>query len=143
VVTVYKDGAIVSNPVTVTEIVGSGEYKFTFTPDSAGLWRVEFDVPSKTQRSYFDYDAVTADIGAIPGQNFTDRVTDGYGNGVQYATVNVYVAGTSTLLATAQTDYLGNYVIPLTGQLADPLLVDLQFIGTGIQTYTKTNIRLV
>jgi hypothetical protein len=143
VITVYQDGGIVSVPVEVTEIGSTGEYKFSFTPTAPGTWQVEFKMPTQQQLVKADYDVVLQDIGALPGQKFIDRVTDGFGNGVQYATVNVFQSSTSTLLASVETDYLGNYEIDLVGPLADPILVDLQFVGTGIRTYMKRGIRLV
>lgn len=140
--TVYLDGAVVGSPptVTITEIGSSGEYKLTFTPNQLGFWQLEVNVPSETQIWKADYDVSNPQ--ALPGEVFYDRVTDLFGNSLPYVTVEVFAAGTATLLYTVKTTYDGQYSIPLSGSLSTPQLVDIRFSGGGLQTFTKTNVRL-
>jgi hypothetical protein len=141
--TVFIDGAVdTSLTVTVTEIGVLGEYKVAFTPTSLGFYEVEVAVPTYTERWKGCYDVCAVDGAPTSGQVFYDTVRNNFGNAMPYVTVRALRAGTSTALWSGTTDVNGSYSITLSGALAVPILVDLEFSGGGITTFKKTNIRL-
>lgn len=140
----WRDGIAITTPIgtTLTEITTtSGEYRFTFTPDVAGFWKVEILNNFNDQVNTFTFDVRTA-VDALPGQNFCDVVTDNFGNKLPNVTVRVFESGTAVELFVTESDEFGRFRIPLVGPLAEDILIDLRFEGTGIQTFTKEGVRL-
>ena len=60
--TVWKDGVVQSNPVSIAEIGSSGEYKWQFTPNSVGWWKVEVVVDFNKDVFSSDY---SVNVGSI------------------------------------------------------------------------------
>lgn len=144
-ITVFRDGVQVSPfTVTIAEIGVLGEYDLSFTPNQIGYWEVHIETTTQTPDRRFEgrYDVQSPADGALPGQIFHDKVIDGRGNAIPFVTVEVFEANTANLLATATSDFDGEYQILLTGTLATNILVDIRFSGGGIQTFTKQDIRL-
>lgn len=145
-ITVFRDGTQVTPfTVTIAEILTLGEYGLTFTPNQIGYWEVHVESITQTPDRRFEgtYDVTSPADGALPGQIFHDKAIDSRGNAIPFVTVEVFEANTANLLATAETDFDGEYQILLTGTLATNILVDIRFSGGGIQTFTKQDIRLV
>lgn len=126
--------------------IGNGEYFYELAISeisSIGYFKIIlgsaafFAVPDRQTHQVIGRDL---NISFLPGQTFYDLVLDDRGNGVPYVTVNVYLASTATLLATAQTDSGGRYSLTLTETLN--VLVDLEFIGGGLRTFRKNNVKL-
>lgn len=144
-VTVFRDGIVVTPfTVTIAEIGATGEYDILFTPDQIGNWEVHVETTTQTPDRRYEgrYQVNPVLNGAISGQVFHDKVTDVRGNALAYVTVEVFEANTANLLATATTKHDGSYQINLTGALLGPILVDIQFSGGGIQTFTKEDVNL-
>lgn len=59
-VNVYKDGAVQSTTVNISEI-SNGEYSLTFNPDDLGFWLVEVLIDYNNEWWFGEYDVVLAD----------------------------------------------------------------------------------
>lgn len=145
-ISVLRDNNVMSPfTVTVTETAVLGTYGVLFTPTQIGFWEVQIastTLAPNNRRYVGEYQVSTPVNGALPGQIFHDKVTDSYGNGLAYVTVEVFEANTANLLATTTTQYDGTYEITLTGDLAVPVLVDVRYSGGGIQTFIKQDVKL-
>jgi len=87
--TVYRNGVVVADPVTITEIGGSGEYKVQFTPGTSGfydvqifilfnkdIWHAEYEsleVPTNEQVRKLDL-GNTLEPGSVVAGSFMDRL---------------------------------------------------------------------
>lgn len=131
-----------TQPVTIVEIDTSGEYKVSFTPNYIGVWECEVSIPYNKDVWHGQYQVTFDPEAALAGQKYRDQVTDNWGNAVPFVTVNIYTMGTSNLLASKQTDYNGCVEFDLTGMLYKPGLVDIEFIGGGIQTFIKQGVKI-
>lgn len=140
---------VVVGPITAGIVeLGGGHYgtTFTFTDTLFDLgdlgwirWRrTSIDVNPVS----YDYQLLPQDGMAMPGEVFYDRVVDALGNALQNVDVQIFKAGTATLLASAQTNSRGEYSVLLTGSIAVLQLVDIEWSAGGIQTLKRTNLRL-
>lgn len=143
-VTVWCNGVVSAVVPTITEIGTSGEYKVVFHPNAVGFWKVEVAFVSLPMLFSFNFDvlAVQEAPQVVAGQTYHDVLRDYQGNILPFASVNVYLAGTATLVTTVISDINGEFDIPLTGALAGNVLVDLVFVRVGMQTVTRANVRL-
>jgi hypothetical protein len=139
----WHNGVVnITQAVTISEIGTSGEYKTEFTPNQIGYWELEVQISYNSTIWHGRYQVGLPDGAALAGQKYREQVTDNFGNAVPYVTVNIYEMGTANLLASKQTDYNGCVEFDLIGALYNPGLVDIEFMGGGIETFKKEVVRI-
>jgi hypothetical protein len=60
--TVWKDGEVQLTPVSISEIGSSGEYKFRFTPNLVGWWKVEILVDFNKDVFASEYSVIVGSV---------------------------------------------------------------------------------
>lgn len=141
-VIVYVNGVVQgAYPTPVITAIGTtGEYLIQFQTLARGRLEIEVVVAAQTYRWKGFYDIVDSDI--FPGQTFYDVLRDRRGNGLPSVIVEVFAYGTATVLYSTETDFDGAYEIPLSGNLATHMLVDLRYSGDSFPAILRRGVVL-